>query len=129
MRLLVDTHVAMWAVNSVQRLPHEAIALLEGETNEVFVSILSVWEIAIKRPLRRSDPPPMSAAAAMEEFEAAGFTFLPIAAEHVIQVEALSLHHRDPFDRLLIAQAFTEGMRLVTHDRQLAVYGDFVMTF
>jgi len=119
----------MWAVNSVQRLPPKAIALLEDEANEVFVSILSVWEIAIKRPLRRSDPPPMSAAAAMEEFGAAGFAFVPITGDHAIQVEALPLHHRDPFDRLLVAQALTEGMRLVTHDRQLAVYGDFVLTF
>jgi PIN domain nuclease of toxin-antitoxin system len=129
MRLLVDTHVAVWAVNRPSRLPLNIRAMLEDGDNDVFVSLLSIWEIAIKYPLQRHDAPPISAKAAIFEFEQAGFALLPILLAHVTAVETLPLLHGDPFDRLLVAQASSEPMRLVTHDSRLREYGDFVMTF
>jgi PIN domain nuclease of toxin-antitoxin system len=121
--LLLDTHVALWAITDSPKLPAAARDLILAPTSTVFVSTASVWEIGIKHALARGDMP-VSGSAALGYFREAGYRVLPIEAEHAVAVETLPLHHQDPFDRLLVAQALTEPLRLVTHDRQVARYSD-----
>jgi PIN domain nuclease of toxin-antitoxin system len=125
-RLLLDTHIALWALANDSRLSSTARTLLENEANGLFVSTASLWEIAIKRSIGRT-PIPLSANEARDYFSAAGFQILDIRPEHAIAVETLPLIHSDPFDRLLIAQARTEPMYLVTHDQTIAQYGEAVI--
>ena len=94
--------------------------------NERPVSVASVWEIAIKHSLGRGDMP-VSSQDAVRYFTASGYRLLAIESEHVVAVEALPAHHQDPFDRLLVAQALVEPMRLVTHDRFVALYSDTII--
>lgn len=122
MRLLLDTHVALWAIADDARLSVAARLLIETPTNEVIVSAVSVWEIAIKHALGRGDMP-VSAAQALTFFQQAGFSMLAVSAAHAAAVEALPAIHADPFDRLLIAQAFHEPLRLLSHDATVAKYG------
>lgn len=131
MRLLLDTHTAVWAVMDDANLSMSARRLLEDPQNTVFVSVVSLWEIAIKSSLggRRSGAMPISAAAALQEFAEAGFDILPISARHAVAVETLPSLHGDPFDRLLIAQAIEEPMRLVTHDAIVESYSDTIIRF
>ena len=129
MRLLVDTHVAIWLVTEPERIPSEITELLSDGQNEVFVSAATVWEIAIKRPLKRADAPPFSAQQAIDEFRSAGLTVLDVTAAHAAVVELLPLHHFDPFDRLIVAQARFEPMRLVTHDAMLVKYEPTAILF
>jgi PIN domain nuclease of toxin-antitoxin system len=121
--LLLDTHVAIWAVIGDPRLEQRAKDLLQDDANEVFVSVVCVWEIAIKRRVaRRTGSMPLSCEDAIAAFERARFDMLPVSAAHAAAVEALPMLHRDPFDHLLLAQALNEPMRLVTHDARLAAY-------
>lgn len=116
--LLLDTRVFFWWRGEPTRLPadvREAIAKAE----EVFVSAASAWEAAIKISLGRLEVPDTIEAGVV----ASGFEKLPIAMSHAEGVAALPLHHRDPFDRLLVAQAKAEGLTLVTHDRLMEPYG------
>lgn len=122
MRLLLDTHVAIWAISLPERIPGQIRAMIVDESNHVAVSAVAVWEIAIKRPLRRADPPPISAQQAIAEFTAASFALLDVTPTHAAFVEQLPLVHGDPFDRLMLAQAIVEDMQLVTFDRRLAQY-------
>lgn len=126
MRLLLDTHVALWAIADDSRLSAAARLLIEAPTNEVLVSAVSVWEIAIKHALGRGDMP-VSAAQALGFFQQAGFSMLAVSAAHAAAVEALPSIHADPFDRLLIAQAFHEPLRLLTHDATVAKYGGSII--
>lgn len=129
MRLLLDTHVALWAVTQSAALPAAASALILDPSNVLFVSVITVWEIAIKHWLQRGRPNdmPINGAQALEYFEAAGFAMLPVSAAHASSVDGLPLHHADPFDRMIVAQALLEPLRLVTSDRQLRAYGDTVI--
>jgi len=128
MRLLLDTHVAIWAVLGDSRVTRHALDLLEDDANEVFVSAVSLWEIAIKRRLaHRASSMPIHPAQAVDAFRRAGFGLLSVTADHAIAVERLPMIHRDPFDHLLLAQALSEPMRLVTHDARLAGYDSSVM--
>jgi PIN domain nuclease of toxin-antitoxin system len=124
--VLLDTHIALWAIADSPRLPQTARALILAQTNTIYVSIASIWEIGIKHSLRRGDMP-VSGETALHYFRDAGYRILPIEAEHAVAVEALPLHHQDPFDRLLVAQALTEPLRLISHDRQVAQYSDTVI--
>lgn len=126
MRLLLDTHIAIWALVADRRLSARARKLINDTDNVVFVSAASIWEIAIKHPLGRSGLP-FSAGDALRYFDQAGYAFLPIRAEHAAAVESLPPIHRDPFDRLLIAQAFAEPLRLLTHDALVAGYGQTII--
>ncbi|MCO5156527.1 MAG: type II toxin-antitoxin system VapC family toxin [Aquamicrobium sp.] len=129
MRLLLDTHVAIWAIDTPERIPEHIHLLLREAYPNVFVSAAAVWEIAIKHPLGRSDAPPVSGYQAMAEFEAAGFALLDVSAAHAAFVERLPLHHGDPFDRLMLAQAIVEGMQFVTYDRHLSRYDVALLTW
>jgi PIN domain nuclease of toxin-antitoxin system len=122
MRLLLDTHVFLWSVTSSRQLKAEARTYL-ASAEAVYVSAASIWEIAIKSQLGKIDGNPEALAAAID---ASGFQELPVSAAHAAAVTKLPMHHTDPFDRLLLAQAFSEPLRLVTADRALAAYGGAV---
>jgi PIN domain nuclease of toxin-antitoxin system len=125
MRLLLDTHVLLWALDGSPRLKAAMWDLLEERANEVLFSAASIWEIAIKARLGRTDfatRPEEIAQAARET----GFIELPVRADAAARVADLPLHHRDPFDRLLVAQAMTGPMRLYTADPILRRYSELV---
>ena len=129
MRLLLDTHIALWAITDDARLPEAAAVLIRDETNAIVVSAASIWEIAIKHRLARGRPGDMtvSGSEAGRYFEEAGYALLPISADHAAAVDGLPPIHGDPFDRLLIAQALHEPLRLLTCDAALAGYGEMVL--
>ncbi len=118
MNLLLDTHIALWAITDDPRLPPKARDLIQDTTTTVWVSAASIWEIAIKRALGRGDMP-VSSQDAVRYFKESGYRFLAIGIEHTIAVETLPAHHQDPFDRILVAQALIEPMRLVTRSNVL----------
>ena len=126
MNLLLDTHVALWAIADSPKLPHKARELIESPRATVWISAASVWEIAIKHSLGRGEMP-VSGQDAERYFRDSGYRFLAIEAEHALAVEGLTKHHQDPFDRILIAQALVEPMRLMTHDSQVALYSDTII--
>ena len=124
MRLLIDTQIFIWAVIDSDRLSEQArVTMLDAA--EVFVSAASIWEIAIKAKLVKLKGDPRAFAAAIVE---SGFHELVISARHACVVHELPLYHRDPFDRLLVAQALSEPFRLLTADKQLAQYSELIMT-
>lgn len=129
MKLLLDTHIALWWMTDDPMLSAEAATLLEDSSNTSFVSAASVWEIAIKHALRRGRPSDIGrdGTEALADFAQAGFSLLPITPEDAAAVDRLPSIHGDPFDRLLLAQARLGSFRLVTHDRRLARYGDGVL--
>lgn len=126
MNLLLDTHIALWAITDSPRLPQRARDLICSPKTIVWVSAANVWEIAIKHSLGRGDMP-VSGQDAMRYFRDSGYRFLSIDAEHAVTVEELPMHHQDPFDRILVAQALVEPMRLMTHDPLVALYSDTII--
>jgi PIN domain nuclease of toxin-antitoxin system len=126
-RLLLDTQIAIWAVSGTRALPARARELMQSGSAELIVSTVSIFEIATKHSLGRPSEPPFSGRAAARIFIEAGFELLAVLPEHASAVDELPWLHRDPFDRLLVAQAVAEPLRLVTADRQLAAYSDFVI--
>ncbi len=129
MRLLLDTHVAIWALVSPKLLPEKIAGTIASAENSVHVSVVSIWEIAIKFALGKPSAPPFSATAAAGHFQAAGYRMLDVTVRHASAVEALPPIHADPFDRLIIAQAMSEPLRLITRDRRLAAYSDTVISW
>ncbi|NLD15450.1 MAG: type II toxin-antitoxin system VapC family toxin [Gammaproteobacteria bacterium] len=126
MNLLLDTHIALWAIADSPKLPAKARELIANQRNTVWISAASLWEITIKHSLGRGDMP-VSGSEALAYFEQAGYRLLPIEPEHVVAVGELPHHHADPFDRLLVAQARQVPMHLITHDALVAHYGETVM--
>ncbi|MBA5685931.1 type II toxin-antitoxin system VapC family toxin [Rugamonas apoptosis] len=126
MNLLLDTHVALWAIADSPKLTQTARDLILSPSTIVWISTASMWEIAIKHALGRGDVP-ISSQDAARYFRASGYRFLPVVAEHAIAVEDLAALHSDPFDRMLVAQAMVEPMRLMTHDVQMAAYSDTII--
>ncbi|MFN3545602.1 MAG: type II toxin-antitoxin system VapC family toxin [Thiobacillus sp.] len=126
MNILLDTHVALWAITDSPRLNKRARELIESPKSSLWISAATVWEIAIKHSLGRGDMP-VSGQDALRYFRESGYRFLPIEPEHAAGVEALPPHHADPFDRILVAQALAEPMRLMTHDPMLARYSDTII--
>jgi PIN domain nuclease of toxin-antitoxin system len=123
MRLLLDTHIFLWAIaGSTQLKPHARRVIASAE--QVFVSSASIWEIAIKVRLGKVSADPDEVVLAIE---ASGFHELPVRATHAAAVSRLELRHSDPFDRLLVAQAMTEPLRLLTADAALAPYSELVV--
>jgi PIN domain nuclease of toxin-antitoxin system len=117
-RLLLDTHTFLWWVEDSPRLPKRFRAVIAGPTNDVFVSAATVWEIAIKRRTGRL----VFSGSIVEEISAQGFQSMAIALDHAEAAEHLPLLHRDPFDRMLVAQAMAEGMILLTVDAKIMKY-------
>lgn len=126
MNLLLDTHVALWAITDSPKLTLKARELIASPRTTVWISVASVWEIAIKHALGRGDMP-VSGQEAGRYFRESGYRFLPIETEHAFAVQDLAVHHHDPFDRLLVAQALVEPMRLMTHDPMVARYSDTIL--
>ena len=125
MRVLLDTHILLWALAEPRRLDRETRATIESSDTEVLFSAASIWEIAIKSGLGRSD----FAFDAEEIAQAAldtGFTEIAVRAKAAALVARLPLLHRDPFDRVLVAQAIVEPATLYTADQQLVPYSDLV---
>ncbi len=122
MRLLIDTHVFLWLESEPERIAPDARAIIEDTANELYLSVVSGWEIAIKHALGKlplpTDPPVYVPARVAR----AGFQPLDVTMAHALAVWGLPLYHDDPFDRLLIAQAQVEGLTLVTVDERIAKY-------
>lgn len=123
MRLLLDTHIFLWAVAGSPLLK-PAVRRAIASADQVFVSAASIWEIAIKARLGKIEADPDELVAAIET---SGFMELPVRAAHAAGVARLALHHSDPFDRLLVAQAIAEPLKLLTADAVLAKYSDIVV--
>ena len=119
MRLLLDSHVLLWFLWQSPLLGARAAAAIADPDNEVFVSAASIWEVALKRAKSLLDAPEGLAGVV----EQAGFTPLPLSLFHAEQAAMLPMHHRDPFDRMLVAQAQAEGLTLVTRDAHIWRYG------
>ena len=126
MNLLLDTHVALWAITDSPKLSLKARELIQSPKATVWISVASVWEIAIKHAIGRGDMP-VSSQDAVRYFRESGYRFLAIEPEHAVAVEDLAAHHQDPFDRLLVAQALVEPMRLITRDPLVALYSDTII--
>jgi PIN domain nuclease of toxin-antitoxin system len=118
-RLLLDTHIFIWAVTGNRKLKASARAYLQA-AQEVYVSSASIWEIAIKSRLGKLEG---DADELADAIESSGFLELPVSVRHAAAVAKLPLHHTDPFDRLLLAQARCEPLRLITVDRALEASG------
>jgi PIN domain nuclease of toxin-antitoxin system len=125
MNFLLDTHIALWALSDDKRLTKEARRLIANEDNRIFVSVASMWEIAIKKALK-PDTIPLSGKEYLYYCRQAGYELIPIKETHVISLENLPALHSDPFDRLLVAQASAESLILLTHDSIIAKYGSAV---
>jgi PIN domain nuclease of toxin-antitoxin system len=126
LNLLLDTHVALWAITDSPKLQKKARELIQSPKTEVWISAASIWEISIKHSLGRGDMP-ISGQVAVGYFRDAGYRFLSVDIEHAAAIEDLAAHHHDPFDRILIAQAMVEPMRLMTHDPVVARYSDTII--
>ena len=126
-RILLDTHLLIWALDEFERLPAAVRDAIEDPDNDVVFSAVSIWEIAIKVHLGRIDfavRPDEIAAAAI----ATGFAELPLRWQAAAAIASLPMHHRDPFDRAIVAQAMTEPVNLYTVDQKLAPYSALVRT-
>jgi PIN domain nuclease of toxin-antitoxin system len=123
LRLLLDTQVLIWALLNPGRLLDTTREAIQDEANDVFVSIASPWEIAIKKSRGNLDPPTDLEV----QLAKRRFSLLPISLAHTRAIESLPHHHGDPFDRMLVAQAQTDGMTIVTSDHKIARYQVAVM--
>ncbi len=123
MRLLLDTHIFLWVAGGIPSRKLSIRKVIES-ADEVFVSAATLWEIAIKTSIGKIKADPQALAAAIDD---SGFVELPVSALHAVAVAKLPMHHNDPFDRLLLAQAMTEPMKFLTADALLARYSDVVI--
>lgn len=121
MKLLLDTHVLLWAAGSPDQLPPDARTLLEDTSNELVFSAASLWEITIKRSLGRPDFQ-VDARVLRRGLLDNGYLELSITSEHAVFIDSLPTIHKDPFDRILVAQATVEGITLLTADALVAQY-------
>ena len=125
MNLLLDTHLLLWAAANDRMMSQRADELIRDDANALWFSAASIWEIAIKRTLDRpdftADPDTMRAG-----LLANGYNELPIDGRHAAAVLRLPRLHADPFDRILVAQAEIEGLRLITSDKLVAAYGEWI---
>ena len=121
MKLLLDTHLLLWAAGQPKKLPAAARKMIDNSRNDLFFSAVSLWEIAIKRSLGRSDlrvDPHLLRRGLLDN----DYTELAITGDHALAVDRLPMIHKDPFDRMLVAQAMIEGFTLLTHDTAVGKY-------
>jgi PIN domain nuclease of toxin-antitoxin system len=126
MKLLLDTHILLWAAGEPRRLTAKTRSMIESADNDLFFSVASLWEIVIKNGLGRPDFQ-VDVRLLRRGLLDNGYSELPIASEHIVAIEGLPPHHKDPFDRLLVAQATVEGINLVTVDPLVAAYAGPIM--
>ncbi len=122
MRLLLDTHAFIWFVDNDKKLPNNAKIQIENPNNTIFISIASLWEIAIKISLEKLDVS-VSIEEMVNLIYENGFEILPILPENIIMISSLDFHHRDPFDRIIITQGLHEQIKIVGKDRVFDKYG------
>jgi PIN domain nuclease of toxin-antitoxin system len=127
MKLLLDTHLLLWAAGEPRRLSKPARRLIDNPENDLLFSAASLWEVAIKRRLGREDFK-VDARLLRRGLLDNGYSELPIISDHVVATESLPLLHRDPFDRILVAQATVEGVTLLTIDSQVSQYAGPIRT-
>lgn len=121
MKILLDTHLLLWAVGFPELLPVPATELMRDPKNDLYFSVSSIWEVAIKNGLGRADfkaPPGLLRRTLLDD----GYEELPILGQHAVALSSLPPIHKDPFDRILIAQAMVEGITLLTADRVISQY-------
>lgn len=118
---MLDTHLILWAAGSPEELPSEARRIIEDESNELFFSTASIWEIAIKANLHKVDFQ-IDVRVLRRNLLDNGYIELPIESAHTVFIQSLPPIHKDPFDRILVAQATEEGITLVTSDAMVAQY-------
>jgi len=123
--ILVDTHLLIWSATGSPRLSEAARTAIEFPAPPPVFSAVSIWEVAMKSALDRPDFR-VDARRLRNELLASDYRELDVTSAHAIEASALPLHHRDPFDRMLVGQALSEGLTLLTSDRRLAAYGSFV---
>lgn len=128
MKVLLDTHLLLWAANEPERIPRAALSLINSSENELLFSAASLWEVVIKSSLGRDDFK-VDARLLRRGLLDNGYIELPITGEHAITVDSLPSKHKDPFDRILVAQAMAEGLMLITTDRQLEGYPGSIRIF
>ncbi|CAN7608988.1 type II toxin-antitoxin system VapC family toxin [Bosea sp. LjRoot237] len=119
---LLDTHLILWSASEPERLSPAAAQIIEDEATILAFSVVSLWEIAIKNGLRRSDFL-VNLRRLRRNLLEGDLREISVLSEHALALEALPIHHKDPFDRMLVAQAVAEGMTLLTGDAILAAYG------
>ena len=122
MRILLDTHAWLWWITDDQKLSRSARELLTSGRNELFLSVAGLWEVVAKAQIGKLPFPKPSAPYLQQQLAKSGVRVLPILLDHVFRLEDLPLHHRDPFDRILIAQSLEEGMPILTADPLLKAY-------
>lgn len=121
MNLLLDTHLLLWCASEPSKLSQEAISLINNPSHNLFFSAASIWEVTIKQGLKRDDfsvDPYLLRRGLIDN----GYTEVPITSQHTLSIIHLPTIHKDPFDRLLIAQAEVEGFLLLTHDEMISQY-------
>ena len=126
MKCLLDTHIVIWAMVGSEKLSSRVRDILESPDNLLYVSSVSVWEVAIKHALRPTEMP-VTAARMIRFCHESGIVELPVGFRHSLRVATLPLLHNDPFDRMLVAQALEDGLSLLSHDKKLPPYGDVVI--
>jgi PIN domain nuclease of toxin-antitoxin system len=122
MKLLLDTHIFIWWADQPEKLSPNALSALEDESNELLLSVASVWEMQIKIQLAKLKLSLPLKDLLKNQQETNDLTFLPVTLTHVLAVDALPFHHKDPFDRLLIAQSVEEELTIVTADSRFSAY-------
>lgn len=122
MRILLDTHTFIWWFDSPQRLSARVLAMCQDSNNSLVVSVVSLWEILIKQQIGKLELSRPLVDIVREQQQVNTLAILPVELDHVLEVEKLPLHHRDPFDRLLISQALSEEMPIVSVDPLLRPY-------
>ena len=122
MRLLLDTHTLMWWAGKSKRLPTKVRDLLEDSTNEVFISVANAWEMQIKAQLGKLTLHKPWSEVVRDQMTTNGFRLLHAELPHIEVLDSLPFHHKDPFDRLLIAQAIHENLTLVSNDPKFPSY-------
>ena len=122
MRLLLDSNVLLWSLSERKRIAPRVRRMLEDGQNELFVSRASVWELSIKVAKGKLAMPGSSVRSLLEQIARTGMTVLPIEDAHILRTETLPHHHRDPFDRILVAQALEEGLTILSCDSEIPKY-------
>ncbi len=124
MRVLLDTHILLWWLKDDSKLSADAVNIIENPTNDILISAVNTWEIAIKKSMGRIQ---IDMNELLKSIKSSGLGVLDITVNHTCQVSNLHYHYQDPFDRMLIAQSIVEPMRLLTHDDTLIQYGEHVL--
>ena len=121
MKLLLDTHSFIWWNSAPEFLSKQALALLEDEANEPVISVVNIWEIQIKNAAGKMDlTVPLENI--VKTYSENGIEILPVYASHILQLNSLADHHRDPFDRILVAQALVKDMTIISKDAKIKQY-------